>query len=218
LNFWYDSLQKGGTSKRWCYTWWNFVPTNTGLVKDGTTHNVCVCASTQTCQKWCYAWGVGVHQYRLVKTGAMLGVWVCTLTQTLSKMAYRHMGLCVCVCVRERERERERERAHQHGLGNCNSKWANPPWGLGFNPKLNRKLFPDHLPSIFHGVLVGAGLGFTLTWRECLPTIVEIRVIPHCPRWFLGQVTEGNVTRKLDNKICRADSVSFLPLLQVIWN
>jgi hypothetical protein len=21
LNFWYDSLQKGGTSKRWCYTW-----------------------------------------------------------------------------------------------------------------------------------------------------------------------------------------------------
>jgi hypothetical protein len=59
----------------------------TGLVKDGTMHNVYVCA----------------HQHRLVKNGAMHGVWVCTSTQTLSKMAYRHMGLSVC----ERERERE---------------------------------------------------------------------------------------------------------------
>ncbi len=50
-----------------------------GLQKDGAIHaetlclpaldlskmaphtNVCVCASTQTCQKWCYARGVGVH-------------------------------------------------------------------------------------------------------------------------------------------------------------
>jgi hypothetical protein len=153
--------QKGGTSKRCCCTWWNFVPTNTELVKDGTTHNVCVCA----------------HQHRLVKNGAMHGVWVCTSTQTLSKMACRHMGLCVC----------ERERAHQHGLGNCYSKWTNPPWGLGFNPKTNGKLFPDH-PTI-HLSWCACGCWFTLAWRECLPTIVGIRVIPHCPTWFLGQVT-----------------------------
>jgi hypothetical protein len=31
-----------------------------------------------------------------------------------------------------------------------------PPW-LVMELGPNRKLFPDHLPSIFHGVLVGSG-------------------------------------------------------------
>jgi hypothetical protein len=110
------------------YTWWNFVPTNTGLVKDGTTHTMCECA----------------HQQRLVKNGAMQGVWVCTLTQTLSKMAYRHMGLCVWEHTNmDLETVIANELTH-YGV-----------WGLTLKP--NRKLSPDHLPSIFHGVLVGAG-------------------------------------------------------------
>jgi hypothetical protein len=163
IELWYDSHQKGG------------------LQKDGAIQGETLCVPTLNLSKMAlHTMCVCAHQYRLVKNGAMHGVWVCTSTQTLSKMAYRHMGLCVCVCGRAHQHGLGNcnianelmskwanppwglcvcvcGRAHQHGLGNCNSKWANPPWGLGLNPKPNRKLFPDHLPSIFPGVLVGAG-------------------------------------------------------------
>jgi len=33
---------------------------------------------------------------------------------------------------------------------------SQPPW-LAREQDLNRKLFPDHLPFILHGALVGAG-------------------------------------------------------------
>jgi hypothetical protein len=143
------------------YTWWNFVPTNTGLVKDGTTHNVCVCVRINAdLSKMVLCTGCGcAHRHRLCQR------WL--------------TGTGACVCVREREREHTNmdletvianELTH-HGV-------------LGFNPKPNRKLFHDHLPSIFHSVLVDA----SSLWHEG-SAYQRIVGIPHCPTWFLGQVT-----------------------------
>jgi hypothetical protein len=77
----------------------------------------------------------------------------------------------VCVCVREREHTNmdletviANELTH-HGV-------------LGFNPKLNRKLFHDHLPSIFmvclwvpvhsgmKGVPTNESLGFPIAQHD----------------------------------------------------
>jgi len=46
-----------------------------------------------------------------------------------------------------------------------------PPW-LVMELKPNRKLFPDHLPSIFHGALVGAGS----MWPACLMKVMHWNV------------------------------------------